>query len=414
MTEGTGMEPATPGSAFVIGLAVAHVAVFVAMAPLLGMLVPLKAQAIDPANKEPLLSAALSWGAVTAGVANVLAGVLSDRTRSRFGRRRPWMVGGIVGVLASYLVIATAETGLILIWGVILFQAAYNALLAALLALFADRAAGAARARLSAVMGLSYPVGNMIGAALVGGWLSDTGERFGLLAGILVVGALPFAILARDQPLINLDEADRAGAGSVSRLGPLADRVFILAWIGRALMTTSFVVGSIYLLYFVAADTDFQKRYGASPEAGLAVLTTAAFVAVLAAALLIGALGPGARARRGLAVVGAAVLSISGLGLAWASGWTWVVAAFVLHGLGTGVYYAVEMGVMADVLPDRGRKGRDLGLINLAAALPQAWAPLVALGGLRLFDAGYRPVLTISALGFLAGAAAFAALRRGR
>ncbi len=158
-----------PSPAFMIGLGVAYLAAFIAMAPLLGMLVPLRAEAIDAEAKEAILSTALFWGAITAAVSNVVAGVLSDRTRSRLGRRRPWMAGGVAGVLAAYAVIATATTGAALTAGVVLFQIGFNALLAALLALFADRVPVTARGRLSAVMGVSYPLGNMVGAALVGG-----------------------------------------------------------------------------------------------------------------------------------------------------------------------------------------------------------------------------------------------------
>ena len=67
---------------------------------------------------------------------------------------------------------------------------------------------------------------------------------------------------------------------------------------------------------------------------------------------------------------------------------------------------------MVDALPARDRKGGDLGLINLAAALPQAWAPLLSLGTLALFSGGYRPVLWLSTAVFLLGAALFLGVRR--
>ena len=57
-----------PSPAFMVGLGVAYLAAFIAMAPLLGMLVPLRAEAIDPAAKEAILSTALFWGAITAAV----------------------------------------------------------------------------------------------------------------------------------------------------------------------------------------------------------------------------------------------------------------------------------------------------------------------------------------------------------
>lgn len=186
----------------------------------------------------------------------------------------------------------------------------------------------------------------------------------------------------------------------------------MLVWLGRSAMTTGFVVGGVYLLYFIAADTDFQARYDAPPEAGLALLTGVSFGLVLGVSLALGLAGGRLRRRRGPAVAGAALLALSGGFLAMASDWPWVVAAFAIHGLGTGIYYAVETGLMVDALPPRDRRGGDLGLINLAAALPQAWAPLMALATLEGLQAGYRPVLCLSAAAFAVGAALFAALRR--
>ena len=408
-------DEAAPSSAFMVGLGVAYLAAFIAMAPLLGMLVPLRAEAIDAEAKEALLSTALFWGAITAAVSNVAAGVLSDRTRSRLGRRRPWMAGGVAGVLAAYGVIATAQTGAALTAGVVLFQIGFNALLAALLALFADRVPATVRGRLSAVMGVSYPLGNMVGAALVGGWLTQDGARYGALAAILAVGVLPFVFRIRDDEDSAHDGGRSADAtpGSVAAwFGPFAHRDFVLVWLGRSAMTTGFVVGSVYLLYFIAADTNFQARYAAPPEAGLALLTGVSVGVVLGVSLVLGLAGGRLRRRRGAAVAGAAVLALSGGLLAMASDWRWVVAAFAVHGLGTGIYYAVETGLMVDALPPRDRRGGDLGLINLAAALPQAWAPLMALAALDVFQAGYRPVLWLSAVAFALGAVLFAALKR--
>ncbi|UQV19154.1 MFS transporter [Brevundimonas albigilva] len=45
-------------------------------------------------DKTRVLSQAMFWGAVTAAISNVVVGALSDRTRSRFGRRRPWIAAG--------------------------------------------------------------------------------------------------------------------------------------------------------------------------------------------------------------------------------------------------------------------------------------------------------------------------------
>jgi Na+/melibiose symporter-like transporter len=90
-----GARPKEPVRAsFIAAYTLAQVGAFVSFQPLLQVLLPLKAEAIDHASKAVVLSQVAFWGAIVASVANLLAGAISDRTTSRFGRRRPWMVVG--------------------------------------------------------------------------------------------------------------------------------------------------------------------------------------------------------------------------------------------------------------------------------------------------------------------------------
>lgn len=87
-----------------------------------------------------------------------------------------------------------------------------------------------------------------------------------------------------------------------------------------------------------------------------------------------------------------------------------MVGAFVIYGLGQGAYGSVEMGLMADVLPTEEDRGKDMGLINLAAALPQAIAPLIAVW-LQSHDGGIRPLFGVAALCFGSAALLLAGLK---
>ena len=100
------VRPATPvRTSFIAAYTLAQIGAFVSFMPLFQVLLPLKAEAIDPANKALLLSQVAFYGAMVASVANLLAGAISDRTTSRFGRRRPWMVVGSLGAAGAYLLI---------------------------------------------------------------------------------------------------------------------------------------------------------------------------------------------------------------------------------------------------------------------------------------------------------------------
>ncbi|WP_170112610.1 hypothetical protein [Sphingomonas fennica] len=73
---------------------------YIAFLPLLTLIVPLRAAEIGGAGKVALLSETLAAGVLMATVANILAGMASDRTRARFGTRLPWLW---IGLAASWI-----------------------------------------------------------------------------------------------------------------------------------------------------------------------------------------------------------------------------------------------------------------------------------------------------------------------
>lgn len=99
----------------------------------------LKVQEIAPDRKEQVLATVMAVGSIAALLLNPVFGHLSDRTTGRFGRRRPWIAGGLVVGLPAGAVMATAHSTTQLVLGWLLAQAAYNAALAALSAVIADR-----------------------------------------------------------------------------------------------------------------------------------------------------------------------------------------------------------------------------------------------------------------------------------
>ena len=50
----------------------------------------------------------------------------------------------------------------------------------------------------------------------------------------------------------------------------------------------------------------------------------------------------------------------------------------MILGIGFGIYTAVDFAMITQVLPSAGDRAKDLGVINIANALPQVLAPGVA------------------------------------
>src|SRR5689334_330777 len=86
------------------------------------LLLPLQVSQLDPRTTATSFALIASLGACAGLVAAPLSGALSDRTTSRWGRRRPWLVGGVLTAVIGLLMMAQASTLLWLLLGEILAQ----------------------------------------------------------------------------------------------------------------------------------------------------------------------------------------------------------------------------------------------------------------------------------------------------
>ncbi len=356
---------------------VLFLAAFIGLAPLFQIVAPLHAAALDARGKTEILSRAMVWGAITAAVANIAMGAISDRTRSRFGRRRPWIALGAVLTVLSYVGIWRSSTPGEFVWALVGFQLAFNVLMAPLSAVFADRVPILLRSTVSAMLGLSYPLAVALGSSLMALGPQHEPGRLALLAGILI-GAAAFFLIVFDEP--SSERQGRAPSAYSGRTGhllaPFESRNFATVWTARLLIATGYALVSTYLLYFVSDAVGWPGR---SPERSHAVLTGVAFASVVIITMTMALFGARITRRQPIAFIGAVALSIGALALAITPSWTVVILAFALYGVGQGAYGSVEMGLMADALPTQDNRGRDMGLNNLAVALPQAMAPIAAL-----------------------------------
>lgn len=415
MTAGASTRPV--GTAFLVGYAIAYIGAFVGVAPLLQVLAPLHAALIDGEAKGPVYSQAMIWGCLAAGIGNVIGGALSDRTRSRHGRRRPWIVLGAILTVASYGLIWSASTPMGLVVGMVAFQIAFNLLLAPLIALFADRMPENRRSAMSAVMGMGFPLAAAVGSLLMALGPQNEALRFAALGAVVLLATVPFALLTREDPPPPVEtlRPPLSGLSLTSLFRPFANRDFALAWTARFLIATGYAIVAFYLFYYIADVIGFAARFpGRTAEAGHSLLTTVAVIGVIGVGAVAVIAGPRIRRRKPLGVAGGLLLAGAALVLAITPDWTAVLFAFAVYGLGQGTFGAVEIALMTDVLPSAQDHGKDMGLINLAVTLPQALAPLIGLGLLDGLDYGFRSLFMAAAVCFAGATLAVIAIRRVR
>jgi MFS family permease len=395
---------------FTAGLAAAHIGAAFAFAPLLSILIPLRAEALDPAHKQVVLSTILFWGAITAGAANILGGAFSDATRSKWGRRRPWIFLGLGGSLASYLVIASSHEVTGLLVGVLLFQFCFNLLFAPLGAIFPDRVPDRQKGMVSGFLSLGYPVGSGLGAVLIGQALQSDTMRYLAIALVLVATVGPFALRLSEPPPERPSahvEAARPPAGLY--------RDFLFAWAARFLVQVACAVAYGYGVFYLEDVTGYGTLFkGRRPEQGFAVLVFVSMLTNIVFSVLAGRLSDLTGRRKLFIVLAGATMALALAVAATGPSWPVLIGAWALLGAGMGAFTAVESALIAQVLPSPHTTGRDLGVMNLGNTLPQCVGPVLALVLLRGAHPDYRTLFAVAGAIALVGAAVVLGVRRVR
>ena len=85
-----------------------------------------------------------------------------------------------------------------------------------------------------------------------------------------------------------------------------------------------------------------------------------------------------------------------------------------IGGLGFGLYFAVDLALVLDVLPDRNTAAKDLGVFNMAGAVPFALAPAIAPLILAVGGHSYGALYAVAGLCAIVGAFAILRVRRVR
>jgi MFS family permease len=332
-----------------------------------------QAEIVSPGHKELVFGVVTGVGSAVSVVANPLFGALSDRTVSRFGRRVPWVVAGaLLGALALVLLAhASSVLTMALAWS--LAQASLNAMFAALTATVPDLVPVRERGVVGGWVAVSQTLGIVggVGIATVTGGLV---AGYYATAAAVVVLAVPYVVGSRDVPL----PAELRPAFVLRRfvsafwISPRAYPDFAWAWLTRFLVNFGNSLGTL-LLYFYLQDA----VHYADPESGVFVLTVVYAVFIVLSTVVFGLWSDRLARRKVFVVVSGIVTGLGALVLAIAPTWTGALVGAVVFGIGYGVYLSVDFALCTQVLPDAEARAKDLGVINIAVALPQVFAPFV-------------------------------------
>ncbi len=364
------------GYRFIAALIVAQLVFFIALLGPAIIGIGLKVQSIVPdAEKTSALGLVAGLGALFAVIANVVFGRLSDRTTSRWGRRRPWIVAGTLVMTAAFVVMALAQEVSVLTAGWCLAQLGANATLAPFIATISDQVPKVQRASVSALLGIAQNIG-ILGGTYVAELFADQMLIMFVGPSIFAIGAmLLFAFVLPDQQL-----KQRPPAMSIREWGqtfwvsPREHPDFLLAWLSRFLVTLATFMFTTFRLFFLQDELNVPLTEAPGVVTiGVLIYTVALILSGWVAGWISDRTG-----RRKIFVAGSTVLFA--IGIAALAHIETVMHFYVLEallGLAFGIYVGVDLALVVDVLPNPDDAGKDLGVFNMANALPQTIAPVV-------------------------------------
>jgi MFS family permease len=384
--------------------ALAWLGVWLAQTTVVQLLLPAQIADVDPGSDVLGTIARFGWVSAVAGLAALVAfpivGALSDATTSRFGRRRPWIAIG-TAVFAAGLVLQgfqTTTAGIAVAWAVAL--AGFAAVSSALTALIADQVPVGQRGTVSSFVSAPQAVGTIVGLVLVESVALATAGSYALVAVVLLVLVVPLLAAIPDPPVAGLRARPRLAAAVGSLwIDPRTHPDFAWTLTGRLLVNLGNALGTSLLLYFLAEGLGDPNA-----EDDLIPLVLVYLVLLVVATLIAGRASDRSGRRRVFVGVAAALQGFAGLLLAVAPAYGTALVAAAFLGAGYGVFLSVDQALATQVLPAAADRGKDLGIMNVALAVPQAFGPLVGAGLMALFGgfaALFVGAAVLSALGAL-------------
>jgi MFS family permease len=375
------------------------------LAPLLVTLA-LKVNSLVGIEQAPKSLAVVSGtGALLAMVGNPFFGRLSDRTTSPLGMRRPWMVIGLAGGTLGVLIVALAPNVAVVLVGWCIAQLLFNALLAALVAVLPDQVPVGQRGLVSGVLGICVPIASVSGTFLV---QLFTGNRLAMFLAPCAIGGFFVLLFAARLDDRRLARGDRPAwslreLASTFYVNPRRSPDFAWAFASRFMFVLAYAFLATYQAYYLldklgSAEADVPRQI---------FLGTLVQSAVVVAASLAGGRLSDRTGRRKLFVLSAAaVYGLAMFTLAVASDFNGFLVGMAIGGLGFGVYTAVDLALVVDVLPDKDNAAKDLGVLNIAGALPFSVAPAIAPAILALGNGSYGVLFAVAGVWALLGAVA--------
>jgi predicted MFS family arabinose efflux permease len=266
-----------------------------------------------------------------------------------------------------------------------------------------DQVPAIQRGLVSGVLGVCLPVASVSGTFVVEIFSGNLLTMF--LAPCAIGGffVVLFAVTLKDRRL-GQDEKPAWSLrefASTFYIQPRTSPDFAWAFASRFMFILAYAFLTTYQAYYLLqqigsaeADVPGQIFVGTLVQSGVVVV----------ASLVGGKLSDRTGRRKVFVLTASLVYGLALFLVAIASDFNGFLVGMAISGLGFGMYVAVDLALVVDVLPDGGDAAKDLGVFNIAGALPFSIAPAIAPAVLVVGNASYGVLYAVAGVCAILGA----------
>lgn len=359
---------------------------------MLVVIVPSQVAHLAGADKGPLNGMIVGLGAIGAVIIPLMVGPLSDRCISKLGRRRPYMVAGVLINILALIPLALAFQGKnipLYVASYVLMTIGNNIATASYMGVIPDLVPVDQRGHASGYMALMSNLGTLSGIVLTGD-LAGKGQYntvYGMIVGVLVVGMVISWFGINEKPLAEKPAPFRFVPYLKSLwIDPRKYPDFAWVWITRALVMFGFYAFLPMLQYYLQDAIQVQNPEKATGDIAGAVIAFAMISGFIAGRF------SDRYGRKKIVYVANSCMVAMALAFIFCRSITEVMVIGALFGIGYGAYISADWALGTDVLPSQDSAGKDMAIWHVAMVLPQALASYPAGLLVAAFGVHYKTV----------------------
>lgn len=409
--EGSGSSLVSPGFSrmrstrrLAVLLFLAYASLIAVFQGILNVLLPQVVARLAPDAKVGTLAFLSTGAAIAAVIALFAGGAVSDRTRSRWGKRTPSLLIALFASIALMPLVGGATSLLQLTVLLPLLWFTLNYYQSVLLAALPDRIPAHELSFASAAIGLGAPVGIFAGINIA---TMAANIMTGYIFLAIPLTILTFVLIVLEPEDSSLEEPVKerqnfSWKSCYAQFGSFAHRNYSLAAISRALLFLCYFSVTGYIFYLLQDYVGQEQLPYQSINAGMSIFSSVMTAAWLLVTVLTGWLS--GRLPRTVLIVATVSILAGVVTLLPALSNSWIM--FLIFGLGTGImfgsYFVLDLKLATLVLPDEKTAGRDFGILLAAGSAPGVVAPAVA--GAIIAVSGYPALFLFGAgVAFIGG-----------